>query len=383
MKKGILRTILTVILIVVFSTSSVMAADASWASDQSWIYNANGTTKTNVRKVAGSSPTGYNVLQGSCNDGNGNFYFAFMSKSNEKIKIAKMQLVDGKFVLVKKTGVLDIYHGNDMTYIPNAGGIQGNDKILITNNPNIYTVTVFDVATMQVEDSFTYQYYKEKNWDDCKFYVEGELIVPKEERPESYVYDPSADAEEEEEDEYCLEDYTCEHHGFSNIAYNPATGQLASGITGCHDLMIYDLKYTNGQFSVKPRAYIIQDRVESTFQGMDCDSNYIYMAWSPGCGIVTNRIYVYDWTGKYVTRYWIDESYEIESISHVGSTFYAGYHHSFIYKWTETVKKKYKWKKVWNADHTKKVWKYKTKKVKVKHSQTRRNAYIKQINLAS
>ena len=383
MKKSILRTILTVMLIVIFSTSSVLAASLPSSPSKSWIYNANGTTKTNVRKVAGSSPTGYNVLQGSCNDGNGNFYFAFMSKSDEQIKIAKMQLVDGKFVLVQKTGVLDIYHGNDMTYIPNAGGIQGNDKILITNNPNIYTITVFDVATMQVEGSFTYKYYKETNWDDCKFYVEGKLIEPKDEVAKSYVYDPSADAEEEEDDEYCLEDYTCEHHGFSNIAYNPENGKLVSGITGCHDLIIYDLKYSNGQFSVKPEAYIIQERIESTFQGMDCDSNYIYMVWSPGNGIITNRIYVYDWKGKKKKRYIIDETYEMESLSHVGSTFYAGYHHSFIYKWTEKVKKKYKWKKVWNEDHTEKIWKYKTKTVKVKHSQRRRNAYIKQINMAS
>lgn len=387
MKKKIVQKLLIAMLIVCFSASSVSAAALPDNVSSSWVYNSNGTTKTNVRKVAGLSATGYNVLQGSCNDGNGKFYFAFMKKSTGRVIIVEMQYENDKFTFVKKSGALDVQHGNDLTYIPNAGGIDGNNKILITNHEDGYMhhLRVFDVATMKVEDILVCKYWNE--CDNCDLYVHGKYMDPTiavEPEPIWDVDDASDDSEEEEEEEPpCIEDYVDEHHGFSNLAYNPETGKLAAALTGVHDLMIFDLKYENGKFHMIPKAYLDQKRDEATIQGLDCDSQHIYSIWSAGGGYSGNRLVVYDWKGIRNKRYTIDCTYEIESISHVGSTFYAGYHHSFIYNWATKEKKKVKWKKVWNKAHTKKVWKYKTKTVKVKHSELRRNGYIKKIKLAS
>ena len=373
------RILLTLTLILSLSITTSFAG----ITNSNWIYKAGTTTKANIRSIAKQKATGYNVLQGSCNDGNGNFYFAFMKKSTERVKIVKMRFEDGKFTYCNSTLLENFYHGNDLTYIPNVGDIAGNDKILITNNDDgtrTNHIVVFDVATMKVEDEITSKYWKQCS--NCKLYIKGKLIEPVE---PTISEDISSDSEEENDDEdcVCLEDYVCEHHGFSNLAYNNENGKLVASLCSCHDLMIFNLKYSNGHLSLVPEAYLVQNRKESVIQGIDCDSKYIYMTWSAGNGISGNRLCVYNWVGKNIKNYTIDSSYEIESISHStidnSTAFYAGYHHSYVYKWVEKEKKKYKWKKVWNKAHTKKVWKYKTKTIKTNHSEVRRNAYIKKL----
>lgn len=320
---------------------------------QGWVQSD--SKMANIRKIAGLSATKYNVVQGSCSDGSNMFYFAFMNKSNEHIKVVQMQYINGEFVFISKSNAFSTYHGNDMAYIKDLGGIYGNDKIFITNTMDGFTnhITVFDVKTMAPEsEDIVCRYWKD--YSECELYKKGNL-----------VYNPEE-----------LNDLISEKHGFSGIAYDSTSGRLVVGLASEHDLMTFRISCIGGYIELIPTSYIIQSRTESTFQGIDCDYNYIYSCWSPKSGVSTvNRVYKYTWQGKKIKKYDIDKTYELESLVHDGGMFYGSYHHSYVHKWT--TKKKVKVKKVWNKAHTKKIWKYKTKKVK--HSELRRDAYVKKL----
>ena len=354
MRDKLLRKVILVILIVCLSFGTCFALIG-----QGWVQN--GSKMANVRAIAGLSATKYNVVQGSCSDGDNMFYFAFMNKSNEHIKVVKMQYINGEFVFIEKSAAFSTYHGNDMAYIEDLGGIYGNDKIFITNTMDGFTnhITVFDVKTMKPESDIVCRYWK--NYDECLLYEKGKLL----ESPKDLEY---------------LDELLAEKHGFSAIAYDKENDRLVVGLASEHDLMTFRISCIGGYIELIPTSYIIQSRSESTFQGIDCDSDYIYSCWSPKSGVSTvNRVYKYNWQGKKIKKYDIDKTYELESLVHDGSMFYGSYHHSYVHKWTTKKKVKVKVKKVWNKAHTKKIWKYKTKIKKIKHSEVRRDAFVKKL----
>ncbi len=347
-----MKKVILVIMIVCLSFGTSFALIG-----QGWVQN--GAKMANIRKLAGLKATKYNVVQGSCCDGHNMFYFVFMNKKNEHIKIVKMKYVNDKFVFISKSPAFYSYHGNDIAYISNLGGINGNDKLFITNLVDGFTnhITVFDVKTMQPDNmEIVCRYWK--NYSECQLYNKG-----------NQVYNPDK-----------LRKLINEKHGFSSIAYDNTSGRLLVGLASKHDLMTFRISYDEGYIELIPTSYIIQSRTESTFQGIDCDYNYIYSCWSPKRGVSTvNRVYKYNWQGKKIKKYDIDKTYELESVSHIGSMFYGAYHHSHMCHWTAKKKVKVKVKKVWNKAHTKKIWKYRIKTKKVKRSQFRREAYVKKL----
>lgn len=356
--KLVLKKLFFILIFVCFAGYNVFAAiDFGWIPEDS-------AQMTNVRELAGLKPTKYNVMQGSCSDGNNLFYFAFSNKSNDHILVAKMKLVNGNFVMVSKSKPFNTHHGNDMTYIHNLGGISGNDKILITNSLSGHTnnITVFDVRSMKPKSKPIVCKYWEKH-PDCVLYKSGIRY----------------------EDSEQLNSLLMEKHGFSAIAYDERNHRLVLGLSAKHDLMIFDLKYKKGTIKLNPTAYIVQFRTDSTFQGIDCDSDYIYSCWSPKANISKdNMIYKYTWQGRLISGSFIDRTYELESLSHInqnGSTeFFATYHHSYKYCYTTTKKIKIK-EKVWDETHTKMTWNYRTEIVTTDHKKTKRNAYIKRLHL--
>lgn len=357
MRNRVLRNICLIVLIVSLPLGSVFALIG-----RGWVQSGNNTA--NIRKLAGLSATGYNVIQGSCSDGDDMFYFAFMKKSSERIKIVKMKLDNGEYKLVEKSPMLkNTYHGNDLAYVSDLGGIEGNDKILITNSIDGFTnhITVFDVERMRAEsEQIVCRYWND--YSECELYDKGKL----------------------QDNPMKLDKLINEKHGFSGIAYDAENERLVVGLASKHDLMTFRINYMFDEITLVPTSYIIQSRTESTFQGIDCDSEYIYSCWSPAYGVSTvNRIYKYNWQGKKICKFDIDKTYELESLSHIGDTFYGTYHHSYVHKYTTKKKVKVKVKKVWNKAHTKKIWKYKIKTKKIKHSEIRRNAYVKKLCLSN
>lgn len=336
--------------------------EAITQSEDSWLSTPEGLA--NVRELAKQGPTSYNVLQGSCSNGKKYFYFVFMKKATTKVKIIRMKLTDaGELKYSKSSGVIDNYHGNGMTYVQDS---NGNGKILITNYWSGHTrFTVLNASTMKVEGEVISTYWKKAERKNCEIiYADGTPL----------------------EDQLTLKEYFDENgkYGFSGVAYDKKNNRVVASLQTLHDLIVFDLvTNSDGSLSLVPRKYIVEDRAESTIQDIDCDSDYIYMTWSAGNGIAGNRICVYDWNGNNVKNYIADYSYEIEGMFHTGSgdsaQFYATYHHSYLYDKVTYTKKKVKWKKVWNKAHTKKIWKYKTKKVKKVTTYIYRNGYLRNL----
>ena len=331
--------------------------------DTGWYYAEDGKTLANVRELAKQGPTSYNVLQGSCTNGSNYFYFAFMKKATTKVKIVKMKWKDGELKYSKSSGVIDNYHGNGMTFVRDS---KGNGKILITNYWSGHTrFTVLNASTMKVEGEVISTYWKKAERKNCEIiYADGTPL----------------------EDQLTLKEYFDENgkYGFSGVAYDKTNNRVVASLQTLHDLIVFDLvTNSDGSLSLIPRKYIVEDRDESTIQDIDCDSDYIYMTWSAGNGIAGNRICVYDWNGNNIQNFLADKWYEIEGLFHTGSgdtaQFYATYHHSYLYDKVTYTKKKVKWKKVWNKAHTKKIWKYKTKKVKKVTTYIYRNGYLRNL----
>ena len=104
-------------------------------------------------------------------------------------------------------------------------------------------------------------------------------------------------------------------------------------------------------------------------QGIDATDDYIMLAQSPKTSKQKyNIITVYDWDGKYISKINVKKGYEIESIYHVGSKYYAGFYRSYY-------RTRYK-----DVEKTVKVdGKEKKKKVKVKYREYQRDNYVYQI----
>ena len=81
-----------------------------------------------------------------------------------------------------------------------------------------------------------------------------------------------------------------------------------------------------------------------------------------------NIITVYDWDGNYISKMNVKKGYEIESVYHVGSKYYAGFYRSYYKTYYKTVIKKVKVN-----------GKTKKKKVKVKYKKFCRANYVYQV----
>lgn len=384
----------------------------------SWVLN-----KVNIRAKAKQTATDFNTLQGSCTDGSAYAYFAFMNKNSgkylNKIKVIKIRLSDCSYVC--QSAVLENEHGNGMTYVRDYDG-SGNDAVAIANKMDGYKkkLTMLDPETLafQTDLNLNYVTFLKNHPDSCEFYKtnsEGKTSLCSASDRQKYI-----DA---------INKY---QHGYSSVAFDSESKRYALILNSstddtCHDIVV--LK-TEGKSIVSMR-YIHQKRTEATIQSIDCDRDFIYIAWSPKDKVSSNNfIEVYDWKGNYQKKLTIGPSYEIESLFHTGSgdsaTFYAAYHygHTVTYqvkqkykvkwkkvkkkvKWKKVkwkkVKKKVKWKKVRNKKgklvwkykykkkwkykwkyKKKKVWKYKTKTKTVTKSEINREGYLLNIgNLTS
>lgn len=276
-----------------------------------------------IRKAAGLPLYQYDSLQGSCTDGKYAYYVMY-NRNVERCRIVKVRLSDKKAVKVSK--VLNIAHGNDMTYNPDQGYI-----VVTHTNVNPKRLSIIAPKTLTIVKTF-----------DVKI-------------PSSLEGATTAQAKA--------------IYGFAGIAYNAEKEQYVILLRKSHDFILLDSSF-------KPVKYVKASKhTDYTYQGIDATDDYILVAQSPCKSSHTYNIFdIYTWDGKYRSRVNVKKYYELESVYHIGSQFYAGFYRAYYktyYKY-ETRKVKIKWKKV----NGKWKYRYKTKKVKVAYNKLIRSNYV-------
>lgn len=260
----------------------------------------------------------YDILQGSCTDGT-YAYYLLHNKSADNCKIVKVKRSNLK--VVKVSGVLNVAHGNDMTYDSHRKRLvvvhsTGADpKALTSVNPN--TLRVIESQHVQIP----------------KKLAGGSLEDAK-----------AATA-------------------FCGIAYSSGRKQYAVTLSHNYNFVVLDSE-------LHPVRYIkVRKKNNYIVQGIDATDDYILLAQSPKTSKQKyNIITVYDWDGNYISKINVKKGYEIESIYHVGSNYYAGFYRSYYKTYYKNVVKDVK------VDG-----KVKKKKAKVKYKKLQRDNYVYQI----
>lgn len=216
---------------------------------------------------------GYDTVQGGCSDGK-YAYYALYNRKVEKCKIVKVKLSNMK--VTKVSGILEIAHGNDMTYNSKT------KRVIVTHTKvNTKRISIINPSSLRIERTF-----------DVKIPEKMRGVSDKELK---------------------------KMKGFAGIAYNKKRNQYVTFLNSTGDLMILDSNFN-------PVSYIKPSSKSSlTKQGIDAMDDYILISYSGS----TNIIMVYTWEGQYVTRINVKKGYEIENIFHVGKQYYATFYRSY------------------------------------------------------
>ena len=261
----------------------------------------------------------YDTLQGSCTDGTYAYYLMYNRRA-VNCKVVKVKRSNLK--VVKVSGVLNVAHGNDMTYdkhkkrlvIVHSTGID--PKRLTSVNPK--TLKVIGSKHVQI--------------------------------PRKLAGGSKADA--------------ARATAFNGIAYSSGRKQYAVLLSHTYNFVVLDP-------DLNPVRYIKVSKKNNYLpQGIDATDDYIMLAQSPKSSKQKyNIITVYDWDGNYISKINVKKGCEIESIYHVGSKYYAGFYRSYYKTYTKNVIKKVK------VDG-----KEEEKKVKVKYKELQRDNHVYQIS---
>lgn len=216
--------------------------------------------RTDYVKTAGEKTYGYDTFQGGCTDGKYE-YHVLNNRSNNKCRIIKINVKNGK--LVKKSKVLALHHGNDLTY-------NKHKKVLAavhyTGTP--WAISIISPKTLKIKKT---------------------INVPLDEA----IYGATAARLKKVK-------------SITGIAYNPVSRHYILGIEG-------SLNYLETTNKFKPVRFIesegVKDRIN---QGIECTGEYILRVQTLGSG--RDSVEVRDLDGKFVTRMNIYNGYEAESI---------------------------------------------------------------------
>lgn len=271
-----------------------------------------------IRSWAKQKMYQYDTLQGSCTDGT-YAYYLLNNRNAGKCKVVKVKRSTLKVAMV--SGPLDVAHGNDMTY-------DSDKKRLV-----IVHSTGADPKALTSVNPQTLQTIESKH-----------VQIPK-----KLAGGTAADA--------------AGATAFTGLAYSSGRKQYAVLLSHNYNFVILDS-------DLVPIQYVKASKKNNyTVQGIDATDDYIMVAQSPKTSKQKyNIISVYDWDGNYISKINVKKGYEIESIYHVGSKYYAGFYRSY-YK--TTYKKAVRQVKV-NGKIQKKT-------VKVKQRTLQRDNYVYQI----
>ncbi len=271
-----------------------------------------------LRAQSGQKMFQYDTLQGSCTDGKFAYYLMYNRKT-VNCKIVKVRR--SNLEVEQVSGALDVAHGNDMTYDSRKNRLV----IVHSTGADPKRLTSVDPKTLGVIESRHVQ-------------------IPKKLAGGSIADAAGATA-------------------FSGVAYSKGRRQYAVLLSHNYNFVVLDGELDPVRYvkAGKKNNYVVQ--------GIDATDDYILVAQSPKTSKQKyNIITVYDWDGNYISRINAKKGYEIESIYHVGSKYYAGFYRSYY-------KTAYK-----DVEKTVLVdGKKQKKKVKVKYKEYKRDNYVYQI----
>lgn len=326
---------------------------------------ANGST--DLRTYSGEAYSGYAVVQGGCTDGT-YAYYLMVSTYNQRGRIVKVRMSDR--AIVKKSAVLDVWHGNGMTY-----DSRRHQLVISSRDDPDYGVYRRQQLTCVDANSLT--------------------IIRGRQRNVSYSYFASDKSR---------------GNGIASVAYSRKYDVYLADQRKSHNLMVIDPESFEVMGFVNT---VIISKYPGVYQGMDGDDQYAYLLLSSdGNTQRSNLILAMDWNSsqltdssghrkQYVSGTWncannkqpvavykLNTSYEAENLYHTTDS--AGRTHFYLSEYyanpkytTQTVKEAYKvkWKKVkkkvkvaykvkkrvkWKKYTTKSgktKWKYRTVKV--------------------
>lgn len=227
-----------------------------------------------LRSAAKQLVGGYDTLQGSCTDGKYGYYVLYNRKV-ENCKIVKIRLSDNK--IIKTSGILKISHGNGLTYNP-----EKKCLVAVHNTVSPKRLSVINPSTLKIQ----------------------KIVNVKIPTSLAGVSNSKLKAIK----------------GFGSISYNKKQGIYVVLLSNSHDLLLLNKNFVPIEYrkiSYKPKG---------TYQCIDTTDDYILIGLSPGKGLSSNVICVYEWDGTYRFMIKVRDGYELESIFHVGQKLYAGFY---------------------------------------------------------
>ena len=317
----------------------------------------------NLRELMNQKPgKGYSVVQGGCTDGIFAYYM-MVSSSNQKGKVLKVRLSDHKDV--KRGPVVDICHGNGMTYDSKRHWL-----VVVGREARRCELVIIDANTLKAIGRTSVDYSRTN-----------------EEWP---VKNASG------------------YYGLAAISYIPQYDCYVALQRTTHSLIVMNSDFQVIGF-VKTRIYT---RYSGTYQAIDADEKYIYLLLSADqerpASQPYNLILALDWNSEMLLPYvngaepdfakiWMcnnDNSGREDAVIRVATPNEAenlyhitdgnGQEHFFMSEYadvsghtyvTKKIKKRVKVKKVKKNGRT--VWKYRTKYVKKRVKKKIKRAYRK------
>ncbi|MBE6028350.1 MAG: hypothetical protein E7227_07145 [Clostridiales bacterium] len=109
----------------------------------------------NLRSMIGESSGGYSIVQGGCTDGK-YAYYLMVSGSTQHGRVLKVRMKDKK--VVKRSGVLNTWHGNGMTY-----DSKRKRLVVIAREDRKQEITCIDANTLKItkQQNVRYTHYKD------------------------------------------------------------------------------------------------------------------------------------------------------------------------------------------------------------------------------
>lgn len=208
-----------------------------------------------LRSMIKENSDGYSVVQGGCTDGK-YAYYLMVSSYTQKGRVLKVNIKTKK--VVKRSKVLDTWHGNGMAY-----DSKRKKLVVIAREKRKQELTVIDAKTLKVtrQDDVKYDYYEYAGKDS----LTG----------------------------------THQRQGLAAIAYVKRYDCYIALERKYHNLLFFDPE----TFEAIGMAYTdITEDYPGTFQAMDADNKYVYLllssCYKEGKVQPYNLILALDWNSE-------------------------------------------------------------------------------------
>ncbi len=236
-----------------------------------------------LRSKATMNVDTYDTLQGCCSDGT-YLYYVLDDRQTKNCRIVKMRLKDCK--IEGTSNVLDVGHGNDITYNP-------DNKTLVVTDHSVYPMRMSVI-----------------NPDKLTITKSVNVQVPRK-------LDGASSNQLKKIKSFSACDYNAKHDCYVAL------------LGTSHNFLMLDKDF-------KPVSYLEPEKsLDQKVQGMVAMDNYLLVCQAKKTGGQSNNIMVYSWDGKFIKCLTVPSSYELEDAFFAGKTFYLGFYHSSLGLYTD------------------------------------------------